>query len=307
MKILGSDIGLGGPESHDLMVLSQPIVFAEYKVRNVGDSEDKYPSTNVDSRCNEDDVVSNPSLEDEIPWQIDTVDVDDDGNPTFSLWNKIYQNGSMWTSYSWDVSELVAISKQNLTMDNLTMQNSIIQRHRIAVPTHIFKEYVEGKHGETYVRLPKCIEVIKETDPGTTAACITEGAKLHLLFWTTSNAYTKHVYKQTMDAIKRESKKAYEWLVDEPIEHWARFSFDPEVKCLNNTTNFVGSFNGTIEKYRYKPILITLAAVTRKFMQTIANRAKLANQWKGKVGPMVKLLLIKAEKESRGCILTLAS
>jgi len=34
-----------------------------------------------------------------------------------------------------------------------------------------------------------------------------------------------------MDAIKRESKKAYEWLVDKSIENWDRFTFDPEAKC----------------------------------------------------------------------------
>ncbi|KAJ8434692.1 hypothetical protein Cgig2_030262 [Carnegiea gigantea] len=99
-----------------------------------------------------------------------------------------------------------------------------------------------------------------------------------------------------MDAIKRERKKAYEWLVDKPIEHWARFTFDPEVKCPNNTTNFVESFNGKIEKYRYKPIFTMLEAIRRKFMRTIINRAKLANY--------VKLLLVKAKKESRGCRLT---
>jgi len=108
-----------------------------------------------------------------------------------------------------------------------------------------------------------------------------------------------------MDAIKRESQKACEWLVDEPIEHWARFTFDLEVKFPDNTTNFVENFNGKIKKYRYKPIFKMFEAVRKKFMKTISNRAKLANQCKGRVVPRVKLLLVKTEKESRGCRLTL--
>ena len=32
-----------------------------------------------------------------------------------------------------------------------------------------------GKHAESYVRLPKYIEVLKEKNPGTIASCITEG------------------------------------------------------------------------------------------------------------------------------------
>jgi len=58
------------------------------------------------------------------------------------------------------------------------------------------------------------------------------GAKLHLLFWTACNAYTKYVFNRTTKAIKKESKRAYDWLMDEPIEHWARYT------CLDNTTNF---------------------------------------------------------------------
>ena len=32
------------------------------------------------------------------------------------------------------------------------------------------------------------------------------GAKLHLLFWTACNAYTKHVFNRTIETIKRRAK-----------------------------------------------------------------------------------------------------
>ena len=39
-------------------------------------------------------------------------------------------------------------------------------------------------------------------------------------------------------------------------------------------------------------------------MKTIADRANIAKQWKGKVVPRVKILLVKVAKESRACRLT---
>ncbi|KAJ8443349.1 LOW QUALITY PROTEIN: hypothetical protein Cgig2_015830 [Carnegiea gigantea] len=105
------------------------------------------------------------------------------------------------------------------------------------------------------------------------------GAKSHLLFWAACNAYTKHVYKRPMDAIKRESKKAYEWPVEEPIEHWAKFTFDSEVKWPYNTTNFLEG--NSCKLLQIEP------------SQPINRRVR------------VKLLFAKAEKESRGCTLAL--
>jgi len=49
-----------------------------------------------------------------------------------------------------------------------------------------------------------------------------------------------------------------------------------------------------------------LEAIRRKFMQTITNRCRISKDWKDKLVPRVKLLLVKAEKESRACRLTLA-
>ena len=86
------------------------------------------------------------------------------------------------TSFSWVATELLALFKENPTLDYLTMQNYIMERHGIEVPTHVcqrakklLKEWVEGKHAESYARLHEYIEVIKEKNPGTIASYITEG------------------------------------------------------------------------------------------------------------------------------------
>ena len=98
------------------------------------------------------------------------------------------------------------------------------------------------------------------------------GTKLHLLFWTASNAYNEHVFKQAMEAIKKESVVAYEWLLGEPAELWARYTFPVSVKCPDNTIYFVESFNGEIELLWYKPIFILLKAVSYTHLTLPTNR-----------------------------------
>ncbi|KAJ8432613.1 hypothetical protein Cgig2_032894 [Carnegiea gigantea] len=81
------DVGLGGLQSYDLRGLSQPIAIDAYDDANVGDVDEDDAST---KRCDEygaSDLedVNNPAVEDEIPRQLDTGNVDDDGNPYFNL------------------------------------------------------------------------------------------------------------------------------------------------------------------------------------------------------------------------------
>ena len=68
-----------------------------------------------------------------------------------------------------------------------------------------------------------------------------------MLFWAACNAYNKHVHNQVMEAIKKESVAAYDWLLGELVENWARYTFPVHLNCPDNTTNFVESFNGKIE------------------------------------------------------------
>jgi len=89
-------------------------------------------------------------------------------------------------SSSWVATELLALFKENPTMDYLTMQNYLMERLGIAVPAYVcqrakklLREWVEGKHGESYARLHEYIGVIKEKNLGTIASFITEGLKVH--------------------------------------------------------------------------------------------------------------------------------
>ncbi|KAJ8432529.1 hypothetical protein Cgig2_030321 [Carnegiea gigantea] len=191
-----------------------------------------------------------------------------------------------------------------------------MERYGVAVPRHtcdrtkkLLKSWVDGKHEESYARLclakafgdifPECNRRIHDVHyyrnfsaefPSLSRLCllliyiqactclnsaetivtVAAYAKLHLLFWTACNAYNKH----------KESIAAYEWLLGERVEHWARYTFCVHLKFPDNTPNFVESFNEKIELFRYKP--------------------------PGHVVPRVKILITKTELESRGCLVTLA-
>jgi len=77
--------------------------------------------------------------------------------------------------------------------------------------------------------------------------------------------------------------------------------FDQELKVLDNTTNFVESFNGTgkTETFRHKPIMAVLEAILYKFMSIIAKRAEIAKEWTGRVVFKVTKQLLKVELDSR--------
>jgi len=65
---------------------------------------------------------------DEVTWQVKSVKV----KHTFP---KLVHN--RMTSSSWVATELLALFKENLTIDYLTMQNYIMERHGITVHTHV--------------------------------------------------------------------------------------------------------------------------------------------------------------------------
>ena len=51
------------------------------------------------------------------------------------------------------------------------------------------------------------------------------------------------------------------------------------------------SFNGKIERFRHKPIMVLLKAILHKFMSIIAKRAEIAKEWARRVVPKVAKIL----------------
>ncbi|KAJ8431020.1 hypothetical protein Cgig2_003835 [Carnegiea gigantea] len=102
-----------------------------------------------------------------------------------------------------------------------------------------------------------------------------------------------------MEAIKKESVAAYDWLLGEPVENWVRYTFPVHLKCPDNITNLVESFNGKIELYRHKPVFTLLEEIRRKFMKTIANRFNVERECPKLGPPPVQLKRGRPPRERR--------
>jgi len=105
-----------------------------------------------------------------------------------------------------------------------------------------------------------------------------------------------------MEKIRDKDPGAYHWLRDnEKLELWARFKFDPTLKCDDNTNNFVESFNHAILKFRGLPILTMLEEIRKLIGSRFVTRFDKSQKWNGKIVPYVHKKLLQIEMESRNC------
>jgi len=99
------------------------------------------------------------------------------------------------------------------------------------------------------------------------------GAWLHAFFYIAANAYAPFVHEKAMEKIMEKDPGAYHWLRDnEKLELWARFKFDTNLKCGDNTNNFVESFNHAIVKFRGLPILTMLEEIRKLIGSRVVKR-----------------------------------
>ena len=99
----------------------------------------------------------------------------------------------------------------------------------------------------------RCLH-IKATVHELTFDVIQIRCKVTYLILDSLNTYTKHLCGKAIKIIKVFNAKAHDYSASEAVEHWVGYTFDSDLKCLDNTMNFVKSFNGMIERYMCKPI-----------------------------------------------------
>ncbi|KAL2935886.1 Valine--tRNA ligase [Bienertia sinuspersici] len=75
-----------------------------------------------------------------------------------------------------------------------------------------------------------------------------------------TNAYSTFTFRKAMEQVQKfAGLGALKWLQEiGPLDRWAKWSFDPQLCCDENTNNFVESFNSTIGVNRTYPILTML-------------------------------------------------
>ena len=107
-----------------------------------------------------------------------------------------------------------------------------------------------------------------------------------------------------MKQIQAVSKDAVAWMMQLPLEQWARHKFDPRVKSDHITNNLVESFNHWIGSARSKPILSLVDSIRVKMMGMLHKRFEKGNTWPNKVAPTVMKKLVKIKQDARLCKVT---
>ncbi|XP_074301059.1 uncharacterized protein LOC141632409 [Silene latifolia] len=82
------------------------------------------------------------------------------------------------------------------------------------------------------------------------------------------NATSEFTFKKALELVVQHGRRgATRWFMDlGEKEMWTKHMFDPDLSAENNTSNFVESFNSTLEVHRTNPILTLLEGIKRLAM-----------------------------------------
>lgn len=122
-----------------------------------------------------------------------------------------------------------------------------------------------------------------------------KGKELKDLMWGAASAYTVPEFEAKMRALKAMSKEAHDWLLREPIEHWAICKYSPRAQTGRMVNNISESFNNVIKEVRDKPILTMLEGLRRYVMQRYVEKTKFCDKFSSRICPNIckKLEFIK--------------
>ncbi|KAJ8421831.1 LOW QUALITY PROTEIN: hypothetical protein Cgig2_024207 [Carnegiea gigantea] len=135
-------------------------------------------------------------------------------------------------------------------------------------------------------------------------ASLYPGAWFHAFFYIAANAYDPFVHEKVMKKTRDKDPGAYHWLTDnEKLELWARFKFDTNLKCDDNTNNFVEGFNHAVVKFRGLPILTMLEEIRTLIGSRFVKRFEKSQKWNDRLIPYVRKKLLMIEMDSRNCTL----
>ncbi|KAJ8423118.1 hypothetical protein Cgig2_027332 [Carnegiea gigantea] len=171
-------------------------------------------------------------------------------------------------------------------MDAKDIVDAVMKNYSVELKKHVARRarrimlfQIKGRHDLSYLKLAHYIEMVK----------------------TIANAYNIWDNEEALHQLQEASRAAYAWLMKEPKEHWARYLFDKSSASVDNSLNFVESFNKVINTLREKPILNLLEGIRKQVMTWIATRKGEAESWEGKVVPTVRQKLKKIRKEAWTC------
>ncbi|XP_074298674.1 uncharacterized protein LOC141629595 [Silene latifolia] len=103
------------------------------------------------------------------------------------------------------------------------------------------------------------------------------GPLYHDLFWTAANAKSAYVYNKALDKMAQMSPASVRYLQNVQ-QQWSLHTFDPEVACIHNTSNFVESFNALINGLRELPVMSLMEGIRTYYMAMFSERMELADK-----------------------------
>ena len=108
------------------------------------------------------------------------------------------------------------------------------------------------------------------------------------LLWEAARSYTDAGFNKAMETMKARNYDAWEYLMKFPQATWSKSGFSPVPKNDALLNNACEQFNGTIAKYRSKPI-ITMAEEIRHVIIRKMNKVRgMAERCKGPLTPKAK-------------------
>jgi hypothetical protein len=104
-----------------------------------------------------------------------------------------------------------------------------------------------------------------------------------------------------MDALKKECPQAHHWMMQIPVEAWARHAFDTTCKTDLVVNNLSEVFNKMILDVRNKPIRTMLDGIKDKLMVKYSGTRMKAETTRWEITPFYAEKLEEAKKHSRQC------
>lgn len=125
------------------------------------------------------------------------------------------------------------------------------------------------------------------------------GPELKKYMFAASYSYTKNGFDLAMAALKKDCEEGYNWLMQIPVEAWARYAFDTNCKTDLVVNNLSEVFNKMILDVRNKPVRTMLEGIRNKIMvKNSGIRGKLEySRWE--ITPTYAEKLEEAKKWSR--------
>ena len=127
------------------------------------------------------------------------------------------------------------------------------------------------------------------------------GEELKKYMFGASYSYTRSGFERAMEGLKKDCEIAYNWLIEIPVEAWARHAFDTVCKTDLVVNNLSEVFNKMILDVRNKPIQTMIDGIKDKLMvKYSATREKAAiTRWE--ITPFYAEKLEEAKKFARHC------